>query len=129
MKVGNNCVILPQLIHRETENNAQIEVQIGGQEEQSPDNQVKNPENSDENIAKFSKHLEKFMESVREGFDNLRSDIHSDNTKLAENLNAKIQAENSRFVEQIESDNKRLSETSTRQFKEEILKIKGRIVM
>ena len=52
------------------------------------------------------------MERVREGFDNLRSEIHSDNTKLAENLNAKIQTENSRLVEQIES-NKRLSETLT----------------
>jgi hypothetical protein len=50
------------------------------------------------------------MESVREGFDNLKSEIHSDNTKLAENLNAKIQAENSRLVEQIEGNNKRLSD-------------------
>jgi len=30
------------------------------------------------------------MESVREGFDNLKSEIHSDNTKLAENLNVKL---------------------------------------
>ena len=37
------------------ENNAQIEVQIGGQEQQSPDNQVNNPEKSDDNIAMFSK--------------------------------------------------------------------------
>jgi len=48
----------------------------------------------------FSKQLERFMECVREGFNNLKSGIHSDNTKLAENLNAKIQAENSQLVEQ-----------------------------
>jgi dsDNA-specific endonuclease/ATPase MutS2 len=65
----------------------------------------------------FSKQLEKFMESVRERFDNLKSEIHSDNTKLAENLNAKIQAESFRLVEQIESDNKILSETLTKQFR------------
>jgi hypothetical protein len=67
----------------------------------------------------FSKHLERFMESVREGFDNLKSEIHSNNTKLAENLNAKIQAEIFRLVEQIESNNKRLSETLPKQFREE----------
>jgi hypothetical protein len=59
------------------------------------------------------------MESVREGFDNLKSKIHSNNTKLAENFNAKIQAENFRLVKQTESNNKRLSETLTKQFKEE----------
>jgi hypothetical protein len=90
------------------ESNAQIEVQIGGEEEQSLDNQVNNSEKSDDNIVMFSKQLERFMESVREGFDNLKSEIYSNNTKLAENLNAKIQAENSRLVEHIES-NKRLS--------------------
>ena len=57
------------------------------------------------------------MESVRESFDNLKSEIHSGKTKLAEDLNAEIQAENFRLVEQIESDNKRLSETLTKQFK------------
>jgi hypothetical protein len=56
----------------------------------------------------FSKQLEKFMESVREGCDNLRLEIHSDNTKLAETLNAKIQEENSRLAEQIERNNKGL---------------------
>jgi len=70
-------------------------VQTGGQEEQSPDDQVKNPEKSDDNIAIFSKQLEKFMEVVREGFDNLTLEIHNDNTKLTETLNAKLQAENS----------------------------------
>jgi len=87
-------------------NNAQTEVQRGGQEEQSPGNQVKNPENSDDNIPMFSKQLERFVESDREGFDSLRLKTHSDNTKLEETLNAKIQAENSRLVEKIESDNK-----------------------
>jgi hypothetical protein len=47
----------------------------------------------------LSKQLERFVESVKEDFDELRSEIHSNNTKLAENLNAKIQAENSRLVE------------------------------
>ena len=65
----------------------------------------------------FSKQLEKFMESVRESFDNLKSEIHSDKTKLAENLNPEIQAENFRLVEQIESDNKRLSGILTKQLK------------
>jgi len=37
----------------------------------------------------FSKLLQRFMENVKGGFDNLRSEIHSNNTKLAENLNAK----------------------------------------
>jgi hypothetical protein len=53
--------------------NAQIEVQIGGEEEQSPDNQVNNPEKSDDNIVMFSKLLERFMESVRESFGKLIS--------------------------------------------------------
>ena len=57
------------------------------------------------------------MESVRESFDNLKSEIHSDKTKLAKNFNAEIQAENFRLVEQIKSDNKRLSETLTKEFK------------
>jgi len=57
------------------------------------------------------------MESVRESFDNLKSEIHSDKTKLAENLNPEIQAENFRLVEQIESDNKRLSGILTKQLK------------
>jgi len=107
--------------------NAQIEVRIDGEEEQSPDNQVNNPEKSDDNIAMFSKQLERFMESVKEGFDNLRSEIHSNNTKLAENLNAKIQAENSRLVEQIEINNKRLSETLTKQFREENEKLRAEL--
>jgi len=34
-------------------------------------------------------------------------------------LNARIQAEHSRLVEQIESNNERLSETLTKQFREE----------
>jgi hypothetical protein len=38
----------------------------------------------------------------------LRSEIPSDDTKLAETLNAKIQAEHSRLAEKIESNNKRL---------------------
>jgi hypothetical protein len=103
------------------ENNSQIEVQIGCEDEQSPDNRVKNPKKSDDNIAIFSKQSERFMESVREGFDNLKSEIHSNNTKLTENLNAKIQAEIFRLVEQIESNNRRLSETLTKQFREENL--------
>ena len=40
----------------------------------------------------FSKQLERFMKSVREGSDNLKSEIHSDNSKLTENLNTKTQA-------------------------------------
>jgi hypothetical protein len=72
------------------ESNAQIEVRIGCEEEQSLDNQVNNPEKSDDNIVMFSEQLERFVESVREGFDNLKSEIHSNNTKLTENLNAKI---------------------------------------
>ena len=83
------------------ESNSQTEVQIGGEVEQSPDHQVNNPEKSDDNTTVFSKKLERFTEGVRERFDNLKSEIHSDNTKLAENLNAKIQAENSQLVEQI----------------------------
>jgi len=101
------------------ESNAQIDIQIDGEEEQSPDNQFNNPEKSVYHIAMFSKQLGKFMESVKKGFNNLRSEIHSNNTKLAENLNAKIQAENSRLVEQIENNNKRLSVTLTKHFREE----------
>jgi exonuclease VII large subunit len=92
---------------------------MGGEKEQAPNNQFNNPEKSDDHTAIFSKQLEIFMVSVREGFNNLRSEIHSDNTKLAETLNAKIQAEKSRLVEQIECSNKRLSETLTKQFREE----------
>ena len=59
------------------------------------------------------------MESVKKGFDDLKSEIHSNNTKLAENLNAKIQVENARMFEQIEINNKRFSETLTKEFREE----------
>ena len=59
------------------------------------------------------------MENVRQGFHTLRSKIHSDNPKLAEALNALIQAGNSRLVEKIGSDNKRLKGTLTKQFREE----------
>ena len=38
--------------------NAQIEVQIGGQKQQSPDNQVNIPEKSDDIIEMFSKQLD-----------------------------------------------------------------------
>ena len=106
------------------ESHAQIEVHIG-EEQQSLDNQVNNPEKSDDNIVMFSKELERFMESVREDFDNLKSEIHSNNTKLEENLNAKMQAENSRLVEQIESNDRRLSETLTNQFREENEKLRA----
>ena len=109
------------------ESNAQIVVQIGGEEEHSLDNQVNNPEKSDDSIAMFSKQLERFMESVTEGFDNLRLEVHSDNTKFTENLNAKIQAQNSRLVEQIENNNKRLSETLTKQFREESEKFRAEL--
>jgi hypothetical protein len=47
----------------------------------------------------FSKQLERFRENVREGFDNFKLEIHSNNNKLAENLNGKLQAENFRLVE------------------------------
>ena len=57
----------------------------------------------------------------------MRSEIHSNNTKLAENLNAKIQAENPRLVEQIESTKKRLSETLTKQFREENEKLRAEL--
>jgi len=67
----------------------------------------------------FSKQLEIFMENVMAGFDNMKLKIDSDNIKLVENLNAKVQAENSRVVEQTESNNKRLSETLIKQFREE----------
>ena len=39
--------------------NAQIEVQIGGQKQQSPDNQVNIPEKSDDIIQMFSKQLDR----------------------------------------------------------------------
>jgi hypothetical protein len=109
------------------ESNAQTEVQIGCEEEQSLDNQVNNPKKSDDNIVMFSKQLERFMGSVRDGFDNLKSEFHSNKTKLAENLNAKIQAEIFRFVEQVESNNKRLSETLTKQFREENEKFRAEL--
>jgi hypothetical protein len=46
--------------------NAQIEVQICGEKQQSLYNQFNNPERSDDNIALFSKQLERFMDSVKE---------------------------------------------------------------
>jgi hypothetical protein len=101
------------------ESNTQIEVHIGGEEEQSLDDKVSNPDKSDNNTAMFSRQLERFMETVMKSFDNLQSKIHSDNTELVENLNAKIEAENSRLVKQIESNNKRLSDMLTKQFREE----------
>jgi hypothetical protein len=118
---------------RNKEVNSEIEIHIGGEEEQSPDDQVNNRDKSDDNTAMFSNHLERFMERVMKSFDNLQSKIqsdnaklveksfdklqskiHSDNAKLVENLNAKIGAENSRLVEQTESNYKRLPETLTK---------------
>lgn len=98
---------------------AQTELQIGDAEEQSTDDLVCNPEKPDENIPLFSKQLERFMEIVMEGFDNLNSKIHSENSNLAENLKAtsKIQAENSRWVKEIERNNKILSENLSKQFR------------
>jgi uncharacterized protein (UPF0210 family) len=46
---------------------------------------------------------------------------------VAENLNAKLQAEYSRLFEQIESNNKRLSETLTKQFREENKKLRAEL--
>ena len=74
----------------------------------------------------FAKQLERFMERVREGFDNLKLEIHSDNTNMAETLNAKIQA--SQLVEQRESNNKGLSETLTKQFREENEKLRAELL-
>jgi hypothetical protein len=88
-------------------------------EQQSPDNQVNNPEKSDDNILMYLKQFQSVMESVMKGFGFLNSKIQSENSKLAENLNAKLQADNLRLAEQIESNNKKLSETLTKQFKEE----------
>jgi hypothetical protein len=81
-KLGCNIAEIETLGNKESK--AKIDVQIG-EEEQSLDNQVNNPEKSGDNIVMFSKQLERFMESVREGFDNLKSEIHSNNTKIAEN--------------------------------------------
>jgi hypothetical protein len=124
--------------------NTQIETQIGGEEVQSPDDQVNSLDKSDDNTAMVSNHLQRFMERVMKSFDNLQSKIRSDNAKLVEksfnklqskirsdiaklveNLNAKIEAENSRLVEQIESNNKRLSETLTKQFSMENEKLRA----
>ena len=113
------CIIVETETLRNKENNSKIEVQIGCEEEQSPDNHVNNPEKSDDNIVMFSKQLERFRQSVREGFDNLKLEINSHKTKVAENLNAKLQAENTRLIEQIESNNKRFSETLTKHCRDE----------
>jgi hypothetical protein len=77
------------------ESNTQFEVQIGGEEEQSPDDQVNNPDKSDDKYCNGFK-AERFMERVTESFDNLQSKIYSDITNLVKNVNAKTQAENSR---------------------------------
>jgi hypothetical protein len=89
------CIVAENETLGNKEGKAQIEIQRVGEEQQSPDDQVNNPEKSDNNIVMFSKQLERFMEIVREGFVNLRLEMHSSNPKLAENLSAKIQAENS----------------------------------
>jgi hypothetical protein len=65
------CNISESETLRNKRSNAQIEVQIGG-EEQSPDNYVNYPEKSDDKIVMFSKQLESFTKSVREDFDNLK---------------------------------------------------------
>jgi hypothetical protein len=57
------------------ESNTQIEVQIGCEEGQSPDDQVNNPDKSDDNTATFSRQLERFMERVMKSFDSLQSKI------------------------------------------------------
>jgi len=121
------CTIAEIETLRNKESNSQIEVQIGCEEEQSPDNHVNNREKSDDNTVMFSKQLERFRESVREVFDNLKLEIHSNNTKVVEILNAKLQAENSQLVEQLESNNKRFSETLTKEFKGENEKLRAEL--
>ena len=50
------------------------------------------------------------MQIIMKGFINWNLKIHSENSNLAENLKEKIQAENSRWVEEIENNDIRLSE-------------------
>ena len=57
----------------------------------------------------------------------MRSEIHCDNTKLAETLNAKILADNSRLIEEIECDNERFSETLRKQSREENEKLRAEL--
>jgi hypothetical protein len=90
-------------------NVSEIEVHMGGEDEQSSNNQVNNSEKSDGNFAIFARQIEKFMESVIEGFENFQTKIHNDNRRL---------------VEQIESNNVRLSLTLTKQFREENEKLR-----
>jgi SMC interacting uncharacterized protein involved in chromosome segregation len=101
------------------ESDVQVDVQIDCEVGQSCDNQGNKPEVPNYNTVMLSRQIERFMESVREGFDTLKSEIHNNNSKLEENLNTKIQGEVSKLVKQIESNNIRLSETLTKQFREE----------
>ena len=109
------------------ESNTNVDEQIGNGDRQLPDNQVKSSEQSDDSNITLSKQLQIFMENVMKGFDNLNSKIQSENSVLTEKLNAKLEAENLRLAAQIESTNKRLSETLTKQFKEEIDKLRGEL--
>ena len=54
----------------------------------------------------------------------MRSEIHCDNTKLAETLNAKIQADNPCLIEEIECENKRFSEALRKHSREENEKLR-----
>jgi hypothetical protein len=121
-ELANNSVEMETMNNHESE--IQVDVQIDCEAGQSCDNQSNKPDVPDYNFVTLSRQIEKFMESVREGFDTLKSEIQNNNSKLEENLNTKIQGEVSKLVKLIESNNIRLSETLTKQFREENEKVR-----
>jgi hypothetical protein len=121
-ELASNSVEIETLNNHESE--GQVDVQIDCEVGQSYDNQGNKSDVPKYDIVTLSRQIERFMESVREGFGTLKSEIHNNNSKLEENLNTKIQGEVSKLVKQIESNNIRLSETSTKQFREENEKVR-----
>jgi hypothetical protein len=52
------CNVAETETPRNKEHNAQFEILIGSEEQQSPDHQVNNPKKSDDNIAVFSMQVQ-----------------------------------------------------------------------
>jgi hypothetical protein len=81
-------------------NSSNVEDKVDGEEiiaeerRQSRGAQVNNPGQDDEETVMPSILLKKVMEMMTRGFDNLQSRIQSENSKLVEDVNSKIESEN-----------------------------------
>lgn len=73
----------------------------------TPNNdQVHKYEEQNESVVSLSMQLQNFLGNIMKGFDTLSAKVESENSKLAECLNAETLAENAKLVEHIENTTK-----------------------